>query len=120
MERKGVLVLALLTVGLFITNLWVLFPKDSVDWFLWYDREQSIHWYIYDTTEMIKISLLYYIIYRVLKYKYLRTITLIIFYYSLLRIADYWIYYNIHNTLLTIVLISILTIYISYIKKWKK
>ena len=116
MNKKDFIILLLLLLGLGLTNLWYMFPNKEVNWFLWSDRVQSIRWYIFDTTEMLRISTLYYILYTIARSSIIRTVSLIIFVYSLVRILAYWLYFTGTEIPLTIVVIVTVGVLLAHLK----
>jgi len=119
MKKRYFIVLVLVVIGLVFTSLWKLFPTTKVDWFVWSDYEQSIQWYIFDTTEMLRASFLYLGLALLVFDKVAKKILYTTFAYSLIRILDYYLYNNSNDLLLTIILLIDIITYFLY-TEWKR
>ena len=101
-KNFNILIILLLTSILpSVHHLFDNFPVLDIDLFLFCDYSQDIQWYIKDTLDMVVKSLLYFIIYKSLKVKLIKELSLYLFIFSLTDIVGYWLYYG-QYTYLTI------------------
>jgi len=121
MERSNYIILILFSVVLVLTNTWKFFPVSDVSW-IYYKPEiiQPMQIFIFDTTEMLKMTLLYGVITLLLKNKLMIKIAYTMLFYSVIRIVDYYLYFNSNDFTITILFLIDITIYAIYTTRIKK
>lgn len=71
-------------------------PTERVDLFLWYDKSQSIRWYVWDNVRMLHwvYNLFVFAIYFKNRDKNIYYITLGLFINAIISLIHYWAYYQ--------------------------
>ncbi len=95
MTSKKLVTLLAITVAL-IASWWPFsfLSIDKVDWFLFYELAQHPKWYVYYTANYVTLIIFSYIIHQLCKIHYpkIKTLTLIILIFTILRLLVYWLF----------------------------
>lgn len=71
-----------------------LMPDGKVDWFLFYEHEQTAQWYVYFTSVYLNFILFAHVIYELCKNQYpqLKALCISLLALSYTRLAFYWFF----------------------------
>lgn len=95
-------------------------PPVSVDWFFLIDLEQDLQWYIKDMGIAISRILLLSILYRNIKEKLIKKISLVLCVFSIIDLIGYWLCYLQYNHIVMAVALAICAIEFTYVIAFKK
>lgn len=105
-----------------VHRLWNNKPPNKVNWFMIGDVKQDVQWYIYDTGNMLSVSLIILSLLLIrTKTKNYQIALLAVFLISIIDIIHYWLFFKQNEWIVQLEgLIMLLAALLILIRKWKR